>query len=95
MKEEMIMYENINNTTKKAQGIIRMFKSRFLREWRDLYKNPSRTKEEIKDYWDKELSEVNAHIVGYVGNCSSFSIYAESEDAYYYITKAHNYRIAK
>lgn len=91
------MYENINNTTKRAQAIAEMFNSNrsFLRTWDDLYKRPSKTKEDIRDYWMREFNTINTHIVGYTGNSMMFNIYAESDTHYYLITKTHNYKIAK
>lgn len=88
-----ITYTIVNPTTKKAHSIIQSMK--WAKQWWDVYDRPSQTKQDIKQYWDRELTSIDCHIHGYTGNTSNFSIYAESDTAYYYITKSHNYVIFK
>lgn len=97
-----VMYENwldnngftrVRPTTKKAEEIINSM--RYTKDWYDLYTNPSITKQQIRDYWQRTFNEVNAHIIGYTGNCMTFSIFAENDRAYFYITKTYNYYIPK
>jgi hypothetical protein len=88
-----ITYEVMNPNTKSASSVINSMK--YAKSWYDLYVRPSETKQSIRNYWYDELTAINAHIVGYTGNGFNFSIYAESDTAYYYITKSHNYVIFK
>lgn len=88
-----ISYAIVNPTTKKAQSIIQSFK--YAKNWYEVYKNPSVTKQHIRDYWLKEFNIINANIIGYTGNCMTFSIYAENDDYYFCITKSYNYAVPK
>lgn len=88
-----VTYTVVNPTTKKAQSIINSM--RWAKQWWDVYDRPSQTKESIKEYWDRELTSIDCYIHGYTGNCMTFSIYAESDIGYFYITKSYNYFIPK
>lgn len=88
-----ITYEVMNPNTKSASSVINSMK--WAKQWWDVYNRPSQTKQEIKEYWDRELTSIDCYIHGYTGNGFNFSVYAESDTAYYYITKSHNYVIFK
>lgn len=88
-----INYTVINPNTKRASQIINSMK--YSLDWYHLYDRPSVTKEHIRNYWDRELDIINAHIVGYTGNSMTFSIYAENDEYYFYITKSYNYAVPK
>ena len=88
-----ITYTIVNPTTKKAQSIIQSMK--WAKQWWDVYNRPSQTKQEIKEYWDRELTAIDCYIWGYAGNCMTFSIYAENDDYYFCITKSYTYAVPK
>jgi hypothetical protein len=88
-----VNYTIVNPTTKKALDIIHSMK--WAKQWYEVYKNPSITKQHIRDYWSRELDTINANIVGYTGNTFNFSIYAENDEYYFCITSAHNYAVPK
>lgn len=88
-----ITYTIVNSTTKKAQSIIQSMK--WAKQWWDVYVRPSATKESIREYWECELTSIDCYIHGYTGNTFNFSVYAENDTAYFYITPAYNYVIFK
>lgn len=88
-----VNYTIVNPTTKKAQSITNSMK--WAKQWWDVYNRPSQTKQHIRDYWNREFDIINANIIGYTGNTFNFSIYAENDEYYFYITSAHNYAIPK
>ena len=69
-------FEVVNDYTKQAESIKRTA-YRWCDRWEDVYSRPSRTKEEIKEYWEKFINEVDGIIHGYTGNSFTFCIYGE------------------
>lgn len=86
-------FEVLKLSTKRGKDIMRMCHSYWLKDWDDLYKNPSYEKRRARNYWDNFFSELNAVVRGYRGNYHNFSIYAQTDDKYFYITSANNYVI--
>lgn len=78
----------------KARAIINGYKNG--KEWYELYKKPSTTKENIRRHWAEFFGDfVNKK---YRGNCNTFSIFVQCLDdrcqptgTYFYITKSHQY----
>ena len=83
-------FEVVKAETKKGQDIILTYHN-WVKEWNDLYKNPSTTKERIKEYWKRFFVEIGASRRGYRGNSMRFSIYSKTAENYFLITADHNY----
>lgn len=81
-------FEMVKANTKRGQGIINTFNSRYMKGFEDLYKNPSETKKAIYKDWENFFS--SSAIIKACGNCMTFSLYVEDNSIYFYITKTHN-----
>ena len=90
-------FEDVKNTTKKAKDFISNYRNNMGKSLFDVYKRPSYRKASIFDSLVKELqSDVKAYNFTVVsGGSGYFTMACENEDYIFYITFAHNYRIAK
>ena len=90
-------FEDVKNTTKKASGFISNFRNNMNQTLFDVYQRPSHRKVSIYESLVKELrDEVNAYNFTVVsGGTGYFTMACENDSYIFYITYAHNYRIAK
>ncbi len=90
-------FEDLKNTTKKARDFVSNFRNNMNQTLFDVYQRPSYRKVSIFDSLVEELkSEVNAYNFTVVsGGSGYFAMACENEDYIFYITFAHDYRIAK
>ena len=93
----MMYFEDLKNTTKKADGFISNFRNNMNNSLFDVYQKPSYNKIRIFENIKKQLMEqekaFNFSVVS--GGSSYFTMACENEKYIFYITYAHNYRIAK
>ena len=91
-----VAFESVKASTKLGQSItnICLMSARWLRDFDNLYNNPSDTKVRIYHKW-LEWFLSYGYIHGCTGNSNTFSIYGEvtteqNERCYVMITKSHN-----
>lgn len=89
-----ITFEVVNIGTKQANMIFDICGHGWCKQWYDLYTRPSQEKQDIKDYWERSILELDGEIRGYTGNTFTFAIYGtipyKGHDCYFQITPNHN-----
>lgn len=86
-------FEIVSRESKEGQSILHSLNH--VKEWDDLYKNPSYEKTSAKEkfrIWacDTTIKEVNTHILGYLGGVQFYSIYGTIDNSVFKITSTRN-----